>query len=727
MKTVLLIFLLPLLAQQCVLGEESVNFPDRNAILHSSSVNGIAISDLQSAAQDGLREIENMIELEKRLFSDGLISNKNKCPGRRNVLEKKRSSNQSRQKTVEALGVVEASKKLKERINLNENEAGKVLPKLSLRDTVLEKTCPETIACPTVNTYRSFDGSCNNLMQPSWGQRDTIFQRLLPAHYGNGIDSPRLASDGSELKNAREISIDTIRIYGLDETANVTLAVMSFGQFITHDITLSEDFTFENGSSPACCDAQGQLLPPNDMHPQCLPIEIKQGDIFYDFNGINCMSFTRSKVGLDSSCTFGIAEQLNTNSHYLDGSQIYGSDVTTSNDLRSGVGGLMKMSNVDGRELFPIAPGCENQPNHELAVCFQAGDVRVEENPQLAAIQLIFLREHNRIAKELQGLNPQWDDETLFQEARRIVIAQLQHITYNEYLPSLLGSQVMADSGLALPSIGYGNGYDVAIDPSVSNDFTAAAFRVTHSSIQGFLYLLDAADQEDTERSFSLSQYFFDSSRLVDDPEFLDSALRGLTKQPPQAIDALYSSEVTSNLYIGQKAYGSDLVAITIQRGREHGIPGYNQFREFCGMQKVESFDELIVDFFPENIDLLRAAYKSVDDIDLYIGALLENHLTVYQSGALMGPIALCITANQFQRTKNGDRYFYDIGGQPHSFTLDQLNQIRRSSLARLICDNNDGSVTNMQPLAMIQPIETNQRVPCDSIPSMDLTYWKEI
>lgn len=118
-----------------------------------------------------------------------------------------------------------------------------------------------------------------------------------------------------------------------------------------------------------------------------------------------------------------------------------------------------------------------------------------------------------------------------------------------------------------------------------------------------------------------------------------------------------------------------------------------------------------------------------MDDIDLYIGALLENHVSVYQSGALMGPIALCITANQFQRTKNGDRYFYDIGGQPHSFTLgrneskwklilgsewpilyfiaDQLNQIRRSSLARLICDNNDGSVTNMQPLAMIQPIGT--------------------
>ncbi|KAI9553143.1 hypothetical protein GHT06_021036 [Daphnia sinensis] len=608
-------------------------------------------------------------------------------------------------------------------VSYNCIEASQILPKLSLKNTPLERACSEPIVCPDpASKYRSFDGSCNNMANLNWGRRNTIFRRLLPAQYGNGIDSPRPATDGGELLNPRNISLTIVGDDGPNST-DITLLVMSFGQFVTHDITYSEDFTFENGSSPACCDSQGQLLPPNDLHPQCLPIELYEGDPNFIASGDTCMSFTRSKVGVDLSCTFGQAEQLNSNTHYLDGSQIYGSDATTSNSLRTGVDGLLKSSDVGGRQLFPITPGCENLVNHELAVCFQAGDNRVEENPQLTAIHLLFLREHNRIAKELKALNPQWTDEILFQEARRIVVAQLQHITYNEYLPVLLGSKVMVDSGLVLPTTGYGTGYDSNVDPSISNDFAAAAFRVTHSSIQGtlsyyeFLSLFNVADEQDMERSFTLSQYFFDASRLMDDPGFFDSALRGLTKQAPQTIDGLYTDE---------KKSGGDLIAITIQRGREHGIPSYNEFREFCGMPKVQSFDELINEFVQEDIDLLKTAYKSVDDIDLYIGCLFETNVES-ESGALMGPTALCITAEQFQKTKNGDRYFYDIGGQPNSFTPEQLNQIRQSSLARLMCDNNDGSVTTMQPFAMKSPVGTNQRIPCTSIPSMDLTYWKEI
>jgi len=57
----------------------------------------------------------------------------------------------------------------------------------------------------------------------------------------------------------------------------------------------------------------------------------------------------------------------------------------------------------------------------------------------LSALQVIFFREHNRIAEELAKINPDWDDERLYQEARRILIAEWQIIVYRDYLPIIVG------------------------------------------------------------------------------------------------------------------------------------------------------------------------------------------------------------------------------------------------------------------------------------------------
>lgn len=101
------------------------------------------------------------------------------------------------------------------------------------------------------------------------------------------------------------------------------------------------------------------------------------------------------------------------------------------------------------------------------------------------SIHTIFLREHNRIAVELGHLNPHWEDELLFQETRRIVIAEYQHIIYNEWLPIIIGRSYMETFGILPLYNGYYTGYDSGVDGSVSNAFSTAAFRMGHTLVQG--------------------------------------------------------------------------------------------------------------------------------------------------------------------------------------------------------------------------------------------------
>lgn len=104
-------------------------------------------------------------------------------------------------------------------------------------------------------------------------------------------------------------------------------------------------------------------------------------------------------------------------------------------------------STPDNRKLLPVSTdpsdGCnENEQNAKGKYCFESGDTRANENLHLTSMHLIWARHHNYIAGNLGQLNPHWDDETVFQESRRILSAQLQHITYNEFLPVVLGNLV---------------------------------------------------------------------------------------------------------------------------------------------------------------------------------------------------------------------------------------------------------------------------------------------
>lgn len=109
---------------------------------------------------------------------------------------------------------------------------------------------------------------------------------------------------------------------------------------------------------------------------------------------------------------------------------------------------------------------------------FASGDSRVNSHPHLTTMYTLWHREHNRIAEELSSLNPNWDDETLYQEARRIVIAEIQSITYNEWLPNILGKHY-------LNKIVSVTEFSEDVDPSVSNSFATAAVQFVNSLMQG--------------------------------------------------------------------------------------------------------------------------------------------------------------------------------------------------------------------------------------------------
>lgn len=173
---------------------------------------------------------------------------------------------------------------------------------------------------------------------------------------------------------------------------------------------------------------------------------------------------------------------MNQATHYIDASQVYGSTVRKAATLRTFIDGQMDVTRKNSKIYLPISarPTDDCQSDDENSPCFLSGDSRVNTHPQLTAMHTIWLREHNRIAKALSEMNEQWDDETLYQEARKIVIAEVQHITYDEWIPEVLGKRYFN-------KIQSYHEYNENVNPSVSNSFATAALRVLNSLMDGKL------------------------------------------------------------------------------------------------------------------------------------------------------------------------------------------------------------------------------------------------
>ncbi|NXP22749.1 PERM Myeloperoxidase, partial [Scytalopus superciliaris] len=577
-----------------------------------------------------------------------------------------------------------------------------------------------SIKCPKQDLYRTITGECNNRKHPHLGSSNRGFARWLPAVYEDGVSVPRGAREGQTyngfpLPLVRKVSNEIARTANEDVTADrdLSLVFMHWGQWANHDIDLAPA-SGEGASLELLCHTDCAFKPP------CFPIKFPPDDP-RRVSPDTCMPFVQSASACGANAGTFRREQLNAASSFMDASTLYGSDGALARSLRnlSSHLGLMATNQEftdDGLELLPFEnvtkSVCVLTNRSANIPCFKAGDKRVTENLGLTAMHTLFLREHNRLAEELRGLNPHWDGEKLYQEARKVVIAINQIITYRDYLPLLLAKE----TNKWLPPYG---GYKEDVDPSASNVFSLA-FRFGHTSVQPFVSRLD--DNFQPLGSFShvpLHLTFCATWRIIMEGG-IDPVVRGMVVDHSKLMkqNQLLVEELQNHLFEQTEVMGLDLAAMNMQRGRDHGLPGYNAWRGFCGLSQpktIEEFSEVLGN--PKLAKKLMDVYGTPDNIDLWMGVVAEPLIPQGR----VGPLLACIIGTQFRNLRDGDRFWWE---NPGVFTPQQLRALRKITLSKVFCAN-----TRIQKMPRdVFRINSYPEdfVPCQEIDSLDLSPWKD-
>lgn len=294
---------------------------------------------------------------------------------------------------------------------------------------------------------------------------------------------------------------------------------------------------------------------------------------------------------------------------------------------------------------------------------YVAGDARVNEQPLLAAHHTVFVREHNRIASKLTALFPCFKDEQAFQYARKIVSAQMQYITYEHYIPALLGNG-------ALPAY---KGFNSSVDPSIENFFSTVAFRFGHSQVPNTFKVLTSRNQAHPEDNMELKKTFFDPAFL--NRVGLEPVLLGATHQLAEAVDTVVVDALRNHLFENHGG-GMDLVAMNLQRARDHGIPLYCDARELYGLKRPTQWSDLTKDESVQS--LLQKVYSSVCAVEAFVGCLAEDRVP----GGEVGPLLRAALTQQFTKLRDGDRFFYETLEFPGALAdLPEVKELRNKTL----------------------------------------------
>ena len=599
---------------------------------------------------------------------------------------------------------------------------------------------------------RTLDGSGNNVSRSDWGQAGAQYARVAAPNYADGIGTMAVGPSPRSISN--RVFNDTGQ--NLFSENDISQWGWAWGQFIDHDIGLRDERPAEDASMPF--DFKDKL------------------DGFQ--NGSGSLGLSRSPAAPGTGVSTP-RQQINTLNSFIDASNVYGVTSARLDWLREGPvdgdpannGARLLMSpygylpratargNAAAAPTMGLMGALAGTPTRAAV----AGDVRANENAALTSIHTLFAREHNRIVAALAGRPLSAEDK--FQIARRIVGAEAQYITYNEFLPAL---------GVRLHPY---RGYSASVNPTVSNEFAVVGYRA-HSMIHGeFEPTVPAGtyteEQLDTvfpaagiavERNddgtvslvIPLVVAFgnpdlleqigegpllqsLGGERQYRNDEQIDNSLRSVLFQVPKPNGKVPHSCSSPTIDPSCFSVIADLGADDIQRGRDHGLPSYNELRRAYGLEPARSFTEItgepsdrwpndprvnngdplndpnILDFvelrdadgnvLPAGSEeaeedavtgtrrttlaaRLRTIYGDVESVDAFVGMVSEQHLRDTE----FGPLQLAIWTKQFQAIRDGDRFFYLNDPVLSAIRQDYGIDYRRT-LAQLVTSNTGVSV----------------------------------
>lgn len=569
---------------------------------------------------------------------------------------------------------------------------------------------------------RSIDGRGNNLQHSAWGQAGVLYRRVAPANYADAISKQVTPAKPDRYVSNRvfnDVGQNLFSEHGLSQWGWL------WGQFIDHDLGLRDETPGEH--SP---------LPFN----QADPLELFTNDL-------GTLAFNRTPAARDTGLTTTRQEE-NTITSYLDASMVYGSLATRATWLRDGAslflpGGFLPRANAKANAPAMDLFGAQ-LANPGRAVV--AGDARANENIGLTDAQTLFAREHNRIVRQLPTLLPA---ELRYQIARRVVGAEIQYITYHDFLPAM-GVQLAPYTG-----------YKPGVDATEANEFATVGFRA-HSMVHGEMEpsapegtwsnaLLESLqrrgivvehDAGTVTLVVPLSLAFGNpdlleqigvgtlaaglaGERQYKNDEQIDDSLRSVlfevpkptTTNPSDCLEPI----VTEACFAGVADLGADDVA----RGRDHGMPSYDQMRTAYGLGHRTLFDASTPTIDPNRRGImaftalrddegnpvplgspdaqedavegvratslasrLKAVYGRQSAVDAFTGMVSEPHT----AGSDLGTLQQAIWKKQFEASRDGDRFFYL--NDPALPLIQQLFGISyRRSLAQTIRANTGASV----------------------------------